>query len=269
MTTHTILVTNDDGIHSEALQELAWALSAIANVVIVAPDINQSACSRKITMDEPLRIEQVSDMQGKVGTIERYTVTGTTVDCVHIGVHHILKDNPPNMIASGINKGLNIGNDIHYSGTVGGAIAGSHYGIPSFAISQEMGPDTTLSTYRTAAYFARLTAELLMHQLDWNTDVILNVNCPKNVELTSAYIWCQQGKRIYDNQVRALTDPRGRAYYWIGDGGTTTSIPDPGTDCAGILDGHVTITPVTTNQTCTETLVKHWDRTFRPTFQSN
>lgn len=262
--TQTILVTNDDGIHSEALFELAYALSEIANVVVVAPEVNQSACSRKITMDEPLRIWEYGAQPGHHGDIKRYVVTGTTVDCVHIGVHHLMLDTPPTMIASGINKGLNIGNDIHYSGTVGGAIAGSHYGIPSFAISQQLGKNVTRDTYRAAAYFGKLTAELLMRQIDWNTNVILNVNCPETIDTASSYIWCQQGKRIYDNRVRVCTDPRGKLYYWIGDGGTTQTIADEGTDCAGILNGNVTITPVTNNNTCTETLVKHWDRNFIP-----
>src|SRR5688572_6166161 len=121
-----ILVSNDDGIHSAGLTALADALDPLGEVVIVAPDREQSACSHALTLHRPLRIDEVQP--------RRYTVDGTPTDCVNLAVNAILAERPT-LLVSGINRGANLGDDVTYSGTVSAAMEGTLLGIPSVAIS--------------------------------------------------------------------------------------------------------------------------------------
>ena len=124
-----ILVSNDDGIHSEGLFALARALEEIAEVWVVAPDREQSAVGHSLSMGRPLRQKRVKALGPRF-----FAVNGTPTDCILLGVSKILPERPL-LIVSGINKGENLGEDITYSGTVSAAIEGTILGIPSFAIS--------------------------------------------------------------------------------------------------------------------------------------
>ena len=124
-----ILVTNDDGIHSEGLDisaEIGRALSS--DVWVVAPEFDQSGVSHSLSLNDPLRLRQIDE--------RRFAVKGTPTDCVIMGARHILKDRPPNLVLSGVNRGRNAGEDVIYSGTVAGAVEGTILGIPSMALSQ-------------------------------------------------------------------------------------------------------------------------------------
>ncbi|MFP5285722.1 MAG: 5'/3'-nucleotidase SurE, partial [Thermoanaerobaculia bacterium] len=125
-----ILVTNDDGIFSEGIKLLASALSDLAEVWVVAPDREQSAMGHALTLSRPLRMQRMEE--------RRYAVDGTPTDCVNLGVLYLLKDNPPDLVCSGINFGLNLGDDVTYSGTVSATFEGTLLGIPSVAFSQEV-----------------------------------------------------------------------------------------------------------------------------------
>src|SRR5262249_7617837 len=121
-----ILVCNDDGIHSAGLAALADVLAPIGEVVVVAPDREQSACSHALTLHRPLRIHEI-------GT-RRFTVDGTPTDCVNLAVNAIL-ERRPSLLVSGINRGANLGDDVTYSGTVSAAMEGTLLTIPSIAVS--------------------------------------------------------------------------------------------------------------------------------------
>ncbi|HZC55981.1 MAG TPA: 5'/3'-nucleotidase SurE, partial [Xanthobacteraceae bacterium] len=124
-----ILVTNDDGIHSEGLDvcaEIARALSD--DVWIVAPEHDQSGVAHSLSLNDPLRLRQIGD--------RRYAVRGTPTDCVIMGVRHVLDGKEVNLVLSGVNRGRNVGEDVIYSGTVAGAMEGALLGIPSVALSQ-------------------------------------------------------------------------------------------------------------------------------------
>src|ERR1700754_371341 len=122
-----ILVTNDDGIHSKGIIALAEALQPLGEIVVVAPAHEMSAASHSLTLMRPLRIEPIDDFH--------FAVDGTPTDCVTLAMNPILKDAPPHLVVSGINRGGNLGDDVSYSGTVAGALEASMYGLPGIAFS--------------------------------------------------------------------------------------------------------------------------------------
>lgn len=202
-----ILVTNDDGIHSEGINALATALESLTEVWVVAPDRERNAVGRSLTLHRPLRIQTLSR--------RRFTVNGTPTDCVMLGINWIMKDRP-NLVVSGINRGINVGEDIAYSGTVSAAMEATLLGIPAFAISLDPSEGYT---FQPAAQFAvRLAGFILKNKLP--KDTLLNVNVPntRGKEINSYKITCQ-GKRISSNMVIEKVDPRGDKYYWIAGNG--------------------------------------------------
>ena len=161
-----ILVSNDDGIHSDGLRALADALAAHGDVVVVAPDREQSAVSHALTLHRPLRVERSAP--------DRYTVDGTPTDCVNLAINGILRERPA-LVVSGINHGANLGDDVTYSGTVSAAMEGTLLGVPSIAVSQiGRGPyDFTVAAALRGASSRRACSE---HRLP--PDTLLNVNVP-------------------------------------------------------------------------------------------
>src|SRR5829696_9950267 len=162
-----ILITNDDGIFSQGIRLLAASLAQIAEVVVVAPDREQSATGHSLTLSRPLRMQKVEE--------NWYAVDGTPTDCVNLGVLSLLKDNPPDLVCSGINFGLNLGDDVTYSGTVSATFEGTLLGIPSVAFSQEVAEGFS---FAPAARFARDLCEVLLAAGELPPDLLLNVNVP-------------------------------------------------------------------------------------------
>jgi 5'-nucleotidase len=242
-----ILVSNDDGIHSEGLFALARALEEIAEVWVVAPDREQSAVGHSLSMGRPLRRKRVKALGPRF-----FAVNGTPTDCILLGVSKILPERPL-LIVSGINKGENLGEDITYSGTVSAAIEGTILGIPSFAISLVARKNFH---FTPAAFFAvRLARNLLRHGLPRNT--FLNVNVP-NRKKPRSYKITRMGKRIYGEAVQQRLDASGKKYYIIGGN-------DPGytdtedSDFRAIAKNFISITPLHldwTNYASFETLLK-------------
>jgi len=223
-----ILVTNDDGVFSEGLKLLVEALEPLGEVTVVAPDREQSAMGHALTLHRPLRLRQLDERV--------YSVDGTPTDCVNLGVLWLLKDTPPDLVVSGINFGLNLGDDVTYSGTVSATFEGTLMGIPSLAFSQEVGK--SFSFDRGARFAAHLVSVLLGHKLP--DDLLLNVNFPagdhKGVRLT------RLGRRRYQQSVVQKRDPHGREYFWIA--GTPVWESSEGADQDAILDGYISITPL-------------------------
>ena len=227
-----ILVSNDDGVEAAGLRALAEALQPLGEVVVCAPDREQSATSRSISLHRPLRIEKLPAW----GNIERWAVDGTPTDAVYVGLNHVLKGRAPDVVASGINRGPNLANDDHYSGTVAAAMEGCVGGVPSFAISLAKGRD-----YQHAARFAAaLARQVGKRGLPRGT--LLNVNVPagepRGAQITTI------GRRSYNAAVVEKVDPRGRAYYWIG-GDEQAHENVPGSDCNAVFDGRlISVTPL-------------------------
>ena len=229
MTRPRILVTNDDGVFSEGIERLAAALAEIGDVSTVAPDQERSAAGHSLTLQHPLRAKLVGP--------ERWSVDGTPTDCVNWGVLHLLKNDRPSLLFSGINLGLNLGDDVTYSGTVSAAFEGTILGIPSVAISQEI--ETGFSFDAAASFARRIARRLLESPLPAGTLVNVNVPAgpPRGVRVT------RLGKRRYGEAVIEKQDPRGRPYYWIG-----STIPagelEEGTDISAIAEKWIALSPL-------------------------
>lgn len=226
-----ILVTNDDGIDSTGLKALVEALKEMDDVRVVAPDRERSAVSHALTLHRPLRV-----VESKPGWFE---VDGTPADCVHLAIKTLL-DKEPWLIASGINKGGNLGDDIIYSGTVAGAVEAVLLGYQSFAISL-----VARSNFKfdPAAQFAKkITNFLRGRPLPPNT--LLNVNVPvKLAGDNPGWRLTRQGQRVYKTEVVLREDPRGQRYYWIG-GQEPGRVEAPDTDLDAVEKGLISITPL-------------------------
>jgi 5'/3'-nucleotidase len=224
-----ILVTNDDGIYSEGLRKLADALRPLGEVVVVAPDREQSAASHALTLNRPLRMLQLQQ--------DQWIVDGTPTDCVNLAVLKLMKHARPDIIVSGINFGPNLGDDVTYSGTISAAFEGALLMIPSIALSALVGEGFSFD--RCAEFAVHLARYILGQPRD--PSIILNVNFPvsdfRGVKVT------RLGKRVYGEGVIERLDPRGRKYYWIG-GDPPTWHPGENTDFEAIQEGYVSITPL-------------------------
>ena len=226
-----ILVTNDDGIHSEGITLLADALEEAGNVYVVAPDRERSATGHSLSLHHPLRVDEVSK--------NRYAIDGTPTDCVNLAVNGLL-DVRPDIVVSGINKGANMGDDITYSGTVSAAMEGTLLGIPSIAMSLTTKSGFIFDTAIDAAL--RVTRRVVEKGLP--KDTLLNVNVP-NIKKEALQGWkiTRQGKRIYGDAVVEKLDPRGRKYFWIGgDSLGFEHIED--SDFQAVSENFISVTPL-------------------------
>ena len=247
-----ILVTNDDGIHSPGIRVLADHLAPLGEVLVVAPDRERSAVGHSLTLQSPLRAEEIES--------GRFAVDGTPTDCVHLGIHGLL-ERRPDLVVAGINRGSNLGEDITYSGTVSGAMEATLMGVPAFAVSLE-GPSFQAADFAVAADFARRLARQVLER-GLPADTFLNVNVPAGAP--GGVCWTRQGKRIYGDLVVEKLDPRGRKYYWIGAG--ELGFQDlEGTDFHAVRLGNISITPLHLDLTNYRSfdLLASWDlETFR------
>jgi 5'-nucleotidase len=237
-----ILLTNDDGIYAEGLCALEKEIKKIADVLVVAPDREQSASSHSLTLTRPLRLNERSP--------GRYTCDGTPTDCVMLAVHGILKHKLPDLLISGINHGANMGEDVTYSGTVAAAIEGSILGIPAIAASNI---DTeNMKSYGAAAKFVSKVVKKFKRFIV-HTDTFLNINFPvlKGAKFSKYKITCL-GKRVYRDIIIEKTDPRGKLYYWIGGKSTWTDVD--GSDFEAVSDGNVSISPLKLNFSDTDAI---------------
>ncbi len=224
-----ILITNDDGYGTEGINTLKESLSDLGTVWVVAPDREQSGQGHALSLHHPLRFEQRGPRS--------FAVQGTPTDCIYLGVNQIMKDKP-RIVVSGINQGVNLGDDITYSGTVSAAFEGTLMSVPSFAVSQQVTGEG--ASFAAAGRFARALVETIM-QRGLPRDTLLNVNIPA-APATGVRV-TRQGKRLYPGELIERTDPKGRKYYWIG-GAPAKWVDDPESDFAALEDGLISVTPL-------------------------
>jgi 5'-nucleotidase len=233
MSVPLLLVTNDDGVHAPGIRALAAALKPLGDVHVVAPDREVSACSQSLTLKHPLRAERVEPGM--------HAVDGTPADCVNLAVVKLLSRRP-DLVISGINRGANLGEDIFYSGTVGGAREGTFFGVPSLAFSLAAKSD---HDFGPAAEFAqRLCALVLEKGLPERT--LLNINVPPGPVAGIAIT--VQGRRQHEGTILEGLDPRRRTYYWIEEG-RDRWVSDEVSDIHAVRRGLVSITPLQTDTT--------------------
>jgi 5'-nucleotidase len=245
-----ILISNDDGFRAEGIVALYNALKTIADVEVVAPEHNNSAKSNALTLHTPLYVHRADNGF-------RY-VNGTPADCVHIALTGLLGYRP-DLVVSGINNGANMGDDTVYSGTVGAAMEGYLFGIPSMAVSQiEKGwahVDAAAETVKTMVQ--QMQAAAMLEPKPW----LLNVNIPNLplADIQPAKL-CRLGRRHSAEPVITQIDPRGQTMYWIGNAGAAMD-DSVGTDFHAASHGHVVVTPLKVDLTHHEQLVQ-WSDAF-------
>jgi len=226
-----ILLSNDDGYLAPGLAALRRALEEVAELVVVAPESNHSGASNALTLDRPLRVQQIES--------NFYAINGTPADCVHIALTGLL-DEKPDLVVSGINSGANLGDDTLYSGTVAAAMEGRFLGLPAIAVSLA---GRKMQHFETAA---SIVADMIV-KLDKQplpADILLNVNVPdvplselKGVRAT------RLGHRLPPSPAVKAKDPNGRTVYWIGPAGLADNKAD-GTDFAAVIEHYASISPI-------------------------
>ena len=230
-----ILLTNDDGIDAPGINVLAGVLGKNGHeIIIVAPDMEQSAASHSITLHQPLRLLQKED--------NKFAVTGSPADCVILAEKIVLKE-PIDLVISGINGGQNMGEDILYSGTVAAALEAMFLGFNAISVSLAAYVD---QKFETAANCMNKMLENGLHELIDKSEVF-NINIP-NVEMEDikGIKITQVGHRKYQDFVKEQTDPRGRKIYWIG-GAKPLWSKEGNTDFKAISENYISITPIYPN----------------------
>ncbi|MBY0578630.1 MAG: 5'/3'-nucleotidase SurE [Burkholderiales bacterium] len=224
-----ILISNDDGYFSPGLACLADALSAIAEITVVAPERDRSGASNSLTLDRPLNLKRAHN--------GFYYVNGTPTDCVHLAVTGML-DELPDMVISGINHGANMGDDTIYSGTVAAATEGFLLGVPSIAVSLA---GTENGNFPAAA---RIVREMVQRCDAMTQPMLLNVNVPDlPYEALNGIKVTRLGKRHKAEPVVKTRNPRGEMVYWVGAAGAAQDIAED-TDFYAVANSQVSVTPL-------------------------
>lgn len=234
-----ILITNDDSIYSPGLRLLATVAAKFGNVRIVAPDVEQSSMGHAITGSRPLFYKKAANFTD----VDAWRVNGTPADCVSLGTHLWSKTD---VVLSGINLGLNLGNSMWHSGTLAGAKQAVLLGIKGIALSAPV-DDREPDLAHIESYVENVLKVLLA---DKEVNLI-NVNFPNEPK---GIKWTRQSVRQYDGQVVPSTDPKGRKHYWI------TVMPlgaaEEGTDRWAVEEGYISMTPLRLDLTDEKALAK-------------
>lgn len=228
MTRPLVLLSNDDGYRARGILAMAAALRERFDVVVCAPDNEQSASSHSLSLNRPLRLTDHGD---KV-----FSVDGTPADSVYVALNEEeILPRRPDLVLSGMNHGLNLGQDVFYSGTVAAAREGALHGFPALALSAHLDSDLARATQDAAEFAWKL---LEAHR---GGGILINVNYP--AQGSWAKRPCVSGRRHYSGGLDRRADPRGRPYYWIGGEGVRHE-GEEGTDTEAFDRGEVGVTPL-------------------------
>lgn len=242
-----ILITNDDGINAPGLAVLKALAEEIAGpdgeVWTVAPAFEQSGVAHCISYTHPTMIAEMGERE--------FAAEGSPADCVLAGVHYVLKDSPPDLVLSGVNRGNNSAENTLYSGTLGGAMEAALQGLPAVALSQYYGPQNAHldSPFEASARHGGPLLRKLLDRGDWSTAggyrTFYNVNFPPvSADAVKGVRVAPQGCR--ENVVFSVEDqlrPSGRRFLWA-KGGSQHGPVAAGTDAAVNLDGYISVTPM-------------------------
>ncbi|MDG2244003.1 MAG: 5'/3'-nucleotidase SurE [Rhodospirillaceae bacterium] len=228
-----ILISNDDGINAPGLQVLEKIARTLSDDIwVVAPAHEQSGAGHSLTLHHPLRPTQLGE--------KRFMVDGTPTDCVLVAGQHLMTDRAPDLVLSGINMGANLGEDVHYSGTVAAALEATLQDIPAIAFSQMM---SVSPQWDTAEHFS---ADLIRSfcQSGWGRNTLININFPDlPVDKIKGVRLARQGKNKLGDDLVVRKDPRGKPYIWIG-APRISDTRDEGTDLNVTAAGYVSVTPL-------------------------
>jgi 5'-nucleotidase len=241
-----ILLTNDDGIHAGGLAALSGFVRDFGEVFVIAPDRESSGISHALTLNHPLRIREVDT--------RTYAMSGTPSDCVHLGINKLLPRRP-DLVLSGINRGLNVGDDVTYSGTVCAAFEAAIHEIPAVALSLDSAGPEELEPCR--GWVREIVSRVLKEGLPARS--FLNVNIPNGT--IRGIRFTVQGAGGYQGQIIEKKDPRGNSYFWIGGSRDHSRLKNGQTDYHAVKDGYISITPLKLDLTDYDLLkkVSSWD----------
>ncbi|CAA6803581.1 MAG: 5-nucleotidase SurE (EC [uncultured Sulfurovum sp.] len=239
-----ILITNDDGFDSPALLALIDALKPLADIIIVAPTLEKSACGHSLTLTKPLRFVEIEPNFYKLDD-------GTPTDCVFLALHKIYNEkNMPDLVVSGINIGANMGEDITYSGTASGAMEAVLQGVPAIAISQNFSDDMREKNdfdYALAKQSIRVLVEKIFKgSFPLEPRKFLNVNIPAlKPSESKGFKVTKTGSRVYTNDADSHINPRGQEYFWIGlVNHEWRETKGQMTDIQAVKNGYISLTPI-------------------------
>ncbi len=258
VSTERILVTNDDGIHAPGLRYLKEMADVLSDDVwVIAPDSEQSGVGHALSLSEPLRVRKEGE--------KRYAIRGTPTDSVMLALNHIMKDQKPTLIMSGINRGANLAEDVTYSGTVAAAMEGTLAGVPSIALSQAYDRTAPHTDWSASRMYAGGTVSRIINE-GWPLETLININFPAcSADLVEGLRVTEQGRRDLSHlQVEKRRDMREIAYYWFS---LSRETGDPGedTDLRAIHDRHISVTPLhldLTHYASRERMAKHLNTSF-------
>jgi 5'-nucleotidase len=231
-----ILVTNDDGVDSPLLAALATALDALGDVDVIAPASDMTGVSRSLSLAGPVAVDEIQLADGR----DAFAVGGTPVDCVRFASLG-LAGAPPDVVVSGPNFGINLGDDVAYSGTVAAALEAALLGLPAAAFSQQASPDGSYDAAELGRFAVRLVPLLASGALP--PGVVINVNAPAG-EIAGVRV-ARLGRRHYRPQLRPAGETDGgRRHYRLYGSGSLRLEGEPGTDIAAVAEGCIALTPL-------------------------
>ena len=236
-----VILTNDDGIDAPGMAVMEHIAAQVAKEVwVVAPEKDQSGQSHAISLHHALRVHERGE--------RRFAVTGTPGDCAAMGICHLMKDNPPQLMLSGVNRGVNLGIESVFSGTVGGAMTAMMLGVPAIALSQGF-TDRRNVPWDTARTLGASTI-LKLVEIGWYERACLTVNFPPlPASEVKPIALAKQGEGLIAGMnVETRSDPRGMTYHWLNFQRSHRQ-QSPGTDYSAMRDGHIVVTPLRYDRT--------------------
>lgn len=241
-----ILVTNDDGYLAKGIKVLVDSLIGLGDIVVVAPDGPRSGMSSAITSIQPIRYHLIN--QDKENSVTVYSCTGTPVDCVKLGISEVLGRNP-DILVSGINHGSNASICVLYSGTMGAAIEGTIFGVPSIGFS--------LLDHHSDADFThtekiiKSVSEKILHS-GLPKGICLNVNIPHADIALKGIKVCKQAKGKWIEEFKKSADGSGKDVFWLTGSFENHDPLDKQTDEWALANGYVSIVPIEVDMTANE-----------------
>ncbi|MCC6007500.1 MAG: 5'/3'-nucleotidase SurE [Rhodobacteraceae bacterium] len=253
-----ILITNDDGINAPGLAVLTDIARELAGpegeVWTVAPAFEQSGVGHKISYTHPTMIAELGP--------RRFAAEGSPADCVLAGLYDVMRDAPPDLVLSGVNRGNNSAENVLYSGTIGGAMEAALQGVRAIALSQYFGPDVAAldNPFDAAATHGLATIRALLERAPWDeTDYRLfyNVNFPPvaGAQVRGTRVAAQGFRRGVSFGMQPQMSPSGRRFLWV-TGGAQNVPTAPGTDAAVNLEGYISVTPMRADLTAHDALAE-------------
>lgn len=250
-----IFITNDDGFQSKGIKALINSVKSLGDIVVIAPDGPRSGMSNAISSLTPLRVNLVEEKEN----IKIYSCTGTPVDCVKLGLCEIL-DRKPDLLLSGVNHGSNASICVVYSGTMGAAMEGCIFKVPSIGFSL-LDHDSNADFEPSEKYIHSISKKILEDGLP--TGTCLNINIPKGNNLKGVKI-CRQTAGQWVEEFVESRDGTGKKVYWLSGRFENDEPNDEATDEWCLAQGYISVVPTKVDMTNHDYInsIKHWEKLF-------